>query len=227
MKEGSRATTRKSSGRVRKVIRRGSKRTTGKFPTLKPKKRSVHWESPLERDFLFLLEIDRDVISYREQPLKIKYVLDGKEHLYTPDYLVERVNKKQLIEVKPKEKVQKYELIFRTVSSICERNGYEFVVVTEEQIRVQPRLNNIKFLWRYSRTQITPQHQIACYEFFKNKKETTLDKVMDFFATTGIGKQVVYGLLYQGILEFDLNKRIDSGMAVRFPGATGDAGKES
>jgi hypothetical protein len=202
---------------ARKVIRRGTRRTVGKFPTLKPKKRCVHWESMLERDFYYLLEIDHDVISYREQPLKIEYFLDGKKHRYTPDLLVERAMRKQIVEVKPKKKVQKYDSLFRIASRICQENGYEFLVVTDEEIRAQPKLDNIKLLWRYSRTHICPQHQIACHEFFGMRNEASLREVLEFFASGGISQQVVYGLLYWGILEINLMIPIDVNSTVSLP----------
>ncbi len=65
--------------RVRKFTNRGSTtKVIGKFPSLKNGK-PVWWESQLERDFLYLLEIDDDVVSYYEQPLRIPYRLNGKK----------------------------------------------------------------------------------------------------------------------------------------------------
>jgi TnsA endonuclease N terminal len=203
--------------RARRVIRRGTRRTVGKFPTLKPSKRSVHWESLLERDYYYLLEIDSDVISYREQPLKIEYILDGKKHRYTPDLLVERRCKRQIIEVKLEEKVKKYDLLFRIASEICARNGYEFVVVTDETIRVQPRLNNVKVLWRYSRTQIRPQHQITCQELLTIKSEVALGKIIELLGNGGAGTRVAYALLYWGVLSVDLMKPINKDSLVCLP----------
>lgn len=184
---------------------------------MKPEKRPVHWEGAIERDYFFLLEIDPDVISYHEQPLKIEYVLEGKKHRYTPDLLVERRDRRQLVEVTLRRKVAKREAEFRTIAAVCARHGYEFVVVTEEQIRLQPRLNNVKLLWRYSRTSITPQHQIACQEYFSGRGEATFADLMTFFATKGIGKQVAYGLLYHGLLDFDVMSPLTPESLVRLP----------
>jgi hypothetical protein len=204
--------------RARRVIRRGTRRTVGKFPSLKGGKKSIHWESTLERDLCYLLEIDPDVITFKEQPLKIMYVLDGKVRYYTPDLLVIRKNKKQLVEVKPKNKLQKYIHIFHVISQICEQNGYEFVVLTEKVIRQQPRLNNIKLLWKYSRTVINPQHQIACREFFLKRHVSSLKEVREFFESIGARVQVAYGLLYWGLLEIDLiNQPINLSTSVRLP----------
>ena len=64
-------------------ITNGGRKVIGKFPSIK-NGRMVWWESQIERDYLYLLEIDPDVVSYEEQPLKIRYYLDGEPHLYTP-----------------------------------------------------------------------------------------------------------------------------------------------
>src|SRR5215216_2118746 len=104
--------------RSRKVIRKGTRRVVGKFPSVKPRRKLVHWESQLERDFYYLLEIDPNVVSFREQPLRIEYILNGKLHYYTPDVLVERKQKIQIVEVKPKSKVEKYVEVFRIASQV-------------------------------------------------------------------------------------------------------------
>lgn len=206
--------------RARKVIRKGTRKVVGKFPSVKPTIRFVHWESQLERDFYYLLEIDPNVISFREQPLRIEYVLNGKRCYYTPDVLVERKQKIQIVEVKPKSKVEKYTEIFRIATQVCARYGYEFIVATDEVIRKQPRLENVKLLWRYSRSLIEPEHQIACSEFFSLRQEATLHEVIEFFEFKRVERPIVYGLLYWGILETDLiDKRISMNSVVRLPQA--------
>jgi len=51
-----------------------------------------------KRNYFNMLEIDDDVIRYLPQPLKVD--------IYVPDVLVERKDKKQLVKVKPSEKVK-------------------------------------------------------------------------------------------------------------------------
>lgn len=60
----------------------------------------IWYESLSERDYMYLLEIDPDVLSYSSQPLKIIYTLDNRQRRYTPDFLVERRRQKQIIEIK-------------------------------------------------------------------------------------------------------------------------------
>lgn len=72
----------------------------GYFKSYKNKKQ-LAFESILERDFFMLLEFDRDVVSFEEQPLKISYKLKAKNTRYTPDVLViYKDGSKKIFEVK-------------------------------------------------------------------------------------------------------------------------------
>jgi hypothetical protein len=209
---------------VRKITNKGVKRVIGKFPSLKMR-RLICWESQIERDYIYLLEFDPAVVSYAEQPLRISYHLDGKERHYTPDFLVKRVDKNLIVEVKQVEEAQKEEKqrLFRIASAICARDNYEFVVVTDTMIRVQPRLDNIKLLTRYQRIPIhDPQYQIICYELFSKCSEVRFSEVVQFFASRNIGKQVVFSLLYWGILTVDLTQPITAESGMSFPGCESD-----
>jgi hypothetical protein len=204
--------------RVRDITNSGGKKLIGKFPSLKMG-RIVWYESLLERDYFYLLEIDPDVISYQEQPGLIHYLLDGERHRYTPDLLVWRRDKKQIVEVKPKKRAEeeKFVRLFRIAGETCRKEGYEFVVATDEMIRLQPRLDGIKLLYRYARTPLLPQHQIGCHEFFVGRQEASLEEVTRFFASRGIDQQVVYALIYRGVLSVDLAEPLARGCTVRLP----------
>lgn len=201
--------------RARKITN-GGRKVIGKFPSLKMGK-MVWWESQLERDYIFHLELDRAVISYEEQPLKIRYMLDREVHYYTPDFLVVRHGKKQIAEVKDEESANSddYKLLFRTVAPLFLAEGYEFVVVTEKNIRVQPLLSNIKLLHKYSRTVITYKHQLDTYAYFANSEECVLAELGGFLKSRGGSIQVVYALIYRGMLSIDLSKPVNSQSTVR------------
>src|SRR5205814_2674316 len=84
---------------ARKIPRYGAQKNIGKFFSVKTG--LVAWyESLLERDEMYLLDFDPFVTFWCEQPLKIRYVLNGKIHFYTPDLEVHRLAVKQLVEVK-------------------------------------------------------------------------------------------------------------------------------
>src|SRR5207245_903973 len=141
---------------------------------------------------------------------------------YTPDLEVHRDEKKQVIEVKSQAQVDsgKFDIVFRSAASICAHEGYEYVIVTDKMIRQQPRLDNIKKLWKYARTPILPQHQRLCWQFFQGKPfdEVELGDVIAFFKSKGVGAQVVYSMLFWGILDFDLKQPLNQFTPVKLTG---------
>ncbi len=68
-----------------RLIKKSGVSVVGSFPSLKLDD-LVRYESPLERDFLYFLEYDPQVLSYEMQPMTITMTLsDGQSHRYTPD----------------------------------------------------------------------------------------------------------------------------------------------
>jgi TnsA endonuclease-like protein len=206
---------------IRKIPRYGAgQKNLGKFASVKTG-RVAWYESLLERDYMYLLDYERDVTYWHEQPLRIRFSHGGKVHRYTPDLEVHRAYQKQLIEVKPKHQVDsgKWDFLFSAASSVCEQEGYEFLVVTGEIIRQEPKLGNVKLLWKYARTRVLPQHQLICNQFFQNRKDeaVTLGDLIELFMMRHLPTQTLYSLLFWGALDFDLMEPLDRDSRIAFP----------
>lgn len=210
----------------RKIPRRGSKKNIGKFPSFKMGK-TLWWEALTERDAMFLFEYDREVSSYEEQPDPIHYLLNDKRHRYTPDFRVVRGDQIEIVEVKPKDKLESEGLkeAFAEIAQMCESVGQKFVVITDELIRVEPRLGNIKMLYRYAMIPILLRHQLLCQEFFKSKREARLEALADFLGSERIEvpRQTVYALVYHGYLEIDFMKSLNLDSVISLPGLSQNA----
>ena len=209
---------------VRNIPRYGAgRKNLGKFASVKTG-RVAWYESLLEKDFMYLLDYDCEVSYWHEQPLRIRLSHGGKVHRYTPDLEVHRAAQKQLIEVKPKQEVDsgEWDVLFRAASSICEQEGYEFLVVTDEIIMLQPRLENVKLLWKYARTPVLPQHQIICSQFFRSRKDepVTLGDLIQIFTSKQVPVQTLYSLLFWGALEFDLMQPLDRDSRITIPSSS-------
>jgi hypothetical protein len=204
----------------RKITNKGGvKKYIGLFPSFTLGK-TIWYEGHYERDYLHLLEFDfSDVLNVIGQPCRFYYSVNGKRRRYTPDFLVVRRNKKQIVEVKPKKKAEqeKYQIPFKVAFELSGQNGYEFLVVTEFTIYRQPRLDNIKRLLHYQRVPIYPQHQILCYEFFAGKPEASLGEAMDFFQMKGMEQPVVCALLRWGILNVNLDLPLTPDSLITLP----------
>ncbi|HUS10730.1 MAG TPA: TnsA endonuclease N-terminal domain-containing protein [Pyrinomonadaceae bacterium] len=209
---------------VRKIPKYGAgRKNLGKFASVKTG-RVAWYESLLERDYMYLLDYECDVTYWHEQPLRIRFSYGGKVHRYTPDLEVLRASRKQLIEVKPKHKVDsgEWDVLFRAASSVCEQEGYDFLVLTDEVIRMQPRLENVKLLWKYARTPVLPQHQIMCSQFFQTRKDepVTLGDLIQLFTNKQLPKQTLYCLLFWGALDFDLMQPLDQDSRILLPSSS-------
>lgn len=165
---------------ARKITNTGTSKNINKFFSVKVSTQPICivCESILEKDYMYLLEIDPDVVFFRGQYPQLKYTLDGKPHTYTPDVLIQRKSKdrEQVVEVKSASKVssEKNASLFQIVAPIYQKLGYGFLIITDELIQLQPKLNNIKLLHRYSRVSFTLQNFISCKKYFEDKGTTII-----------------------------------------------------
>lgn len=136
---------------VRKVSNRGGN-IIGRFPSLRLA-RVVDYESSIERDYLYLLDFERAVSWFAEQPLTIDYEDQGKGRRYTPDFHVINNGQHILVECKPQTHVdrEKNQRKFAVARQWCKEQGWAFEVVTDEQLRSGYRLTNIKRLTQFAR----------------------------------------------------------------------------
>lgn len=198
-------------------FRRGSGgKNIGKFFSIKTG-RTLLTDSLLEMDYLYWLDSDPEVRDFTTHPFTLSYVADGKLRRYTPDVLVDRGDKRQVVEVKPAPKAawRRYVLLFRTVAPIFRAKGYEFVVVTSEWVQQKPHLDTLKVLWKYARTKCEPAHQVLCHEFFQTRETATLREITEYFTARNIAVQVVYSLLFWHALTFDLTQPLEPSTAIR------------
>ena len=110
-------------------------------------------ESALEFDACFHLEYSQDITSYEAQPEGFFYEFNGRPCPYTPDFKINHaVNGLQFIEIKPAGKTNDADFIerFKAKRAQATKNGISLILVTDNQIRINPILYNLKLLHRYS-----------------------------------------------------------------------------
>ncbi|WP_181035352.1 TnsA endonuclease N-terminal domain-containing protein [Burkholderia anthinoferrum] len=89
------------------------------------------------------------IASYREQPIRISFPDGDRSRLYTPDYQLELKDGRQfLVEIKPARRLAAPEIRakFDHIEEHMHRLGLPFLVLTDEVIRAQPRLTNLRRL---------------------------------------------------------------------------------
>ena len=125
---------------------------TGAFYSFK-NKRSLLFESKLERDFFLSLEFDKEVTSYEEQPMKLSYRKNGRIYPYTPDCLVHYIDKKScIVEVKYSDEIKEKKVFlkekFDQIEEYLEENDMTFKLFSDLDID-SVSLENMHFIYNY------------------------------------------------------------------------------
>jgi hypothetical protein len=104
-----------------------------KVGTIQSKKGGdVSYRGSWERFFIQLLDSSKIVKSFTYQPFGIQYKFKGSNHTYFPDFLVALKNgDKWIVEIKGAH-VRKDKAKFRAAYEWCNKNGYEWVVISEK-----------------------------------------------------------------------------------------------
>ena len=136
----------------------------GKQTTFFPSRKNgslIVCEVRLEADACFLWEQDKAVVSYREQPERLALKVGGELRTYVPDFAVCYADGSvTFFEIKPDNvfRKPKYLALYRAARRFLHRRGQRFQLLTESQIRQQPRLNNLIKTYSQARG-VTPLEQ--------------------------------------------------------------------
>jgi len=118
--------------------------------------------------------------------------------------VVTRPQKTQVVEVKPSNRAdtEKNLNLFRKIAPICTANNQEFIVVTEQTILLQPRLNNIKprlnnikLLYKYARVPLSLSNYLDCLQYFHSTEPIRLLNAERDLKVQGINRSLLLRLL--------------------------------
>lgn len=150
-----------------RVIKKSGASIVGSFPSFKLGT-SVRYESTLERDLLYHLEFDQNVLWYEMQPFTIrKTMIDGRLRKYTPDCQITHSDfGNAILECKAEGLLLKESTLqqLQIGSNWADENEHEFFLATETALRTKPRLENLKILYRYHRLTIPYNIVEKCLE---------------------------------------------------------------
>lgn len=130
---------------------------TGKIPSQKSN-RMISFESKLERDFIYLFELENYVISILEQPITIEYFVDNKKYKYTPDFYLKTPPKYNniMIEVKYYDDLKKTLPLerekYKAIVKYLENKNVDFKFFTDKcpYIQSDDYKFNVNFLLNYN-----------------------------------------------------------------------------
>jgi TnsA endonuclease N terminal len=107
--------------------------------------RFLEYESLLERDWMLLMDFDREVDWICEQPLRLRYIKDGRSASHVPDLLVWRQGVPELCDVKSEERVDDptFRAQVEATGLACAEAGIRYRVLSEPDRRL---LANVRWL---------------------------------------------------------------------------------
>jgi hypothetical protein len=160
-------------GPVRQPRRGPGSNIVGQFASMKMS-RLVPFESLIERDLLYLADFEQDIVAIEAQPFVIDYKDHaGRQKRYTPDFLLGYADRDLVVECKPATQVGKQEnlLKWEFARQWCAECDWQFVVVTDEQLRRGYRLQNVKLLTQFARHSVLPQVRVAVFSVLNGLPE--------------------------------------------------------
>ncbi|AOY00917.1 TnsA endonuclease N-terminal domain-containing protein [Jeongeupia sp. USM3] len=190
--------------RVRKVVTRRGRNIRGYFPSVKLG-RMVAWESLLERDAILLAELSPGVIHYQEQPEVISYWDGHRQRDYVPDLAITLSDEKVIhIEVKPSSELAKPSLRskYGAIAAHYQRTGTRFRILTELEIRREPRFGNLQMLAVYARHGLwqCPDHS-ELVRLLNDRASLVLAEWDDL-----LGRSTTFRLIAAGLLTCNLEQ---------------------
>ena len=192
----------------RRVVTRSGRGVRGYFPSTKAK-RSIPFESLLERDAILLFEFTPAVITYREYQQREIYYDGTKPRDYYPDFLLELSNERSvLVEVKPYSELQRPRIKtkFAAIAQHFHHVNRWFRILTDQEIRRQPYLDNLTRLAYYKRQFSYESLHVLALERLRQEQPVPLRKCVDDFG----GERVVLCLIANEVLRVDMNKHLTS-----------------
>lgn len=189
------------------------------------------FESPLERDYLILLDFDPQVKSYEVQPVVVP--VQGVSKGYVPDVLVHFhpdaagvSRESELTEIKTSEDYErhreKYAPKFAAAAKFASERDWIFVQKSDKEIRT-PRLANLKFLRAYRRVEPSPSDiEVILGELHKQGGVSTLSRVMAALCPDDEARAhllpTLWHLVAMGSVHVDLDKPLDADVQVLLAG---------
>ena len=196
--------------RSRKVISRSNSKATIKYPSWKGQ-RMIHCESMHELNACFLLDFDKSVTHFTEQPCRVDYINPlGKKLKHYPDFLVFRENGTQEFwEVKADLALESRDVIVResVLRNLLPNFGYEYFLVCGRSMTSGARLKNARYLARNGRVALEITDFNSSVEFFLPSNILTWDEFAPFI-NVGKCNRVLSRLILEGYVQIDENKSL-------------------
>ncbi len=185
---------------VRKVVRRSHTTHVGWFASRKFDQ--IGYESHLERDFLRLCEADPAVTFLREQPCTLFYADEnGVTRDHTPDFALVRNGAAVIVETKYADDAAKYAYRTKVLTRELALRGIAYEMMTEHEIRREPRLGNAVELLRGRGTEPSPEFAEKVLELLlASANGVAVGDIPEILGVARDARYAVYAMILDGAI---------------------------
>lgn len=202
---------------ARTIISSAPHRIVGGFDLPNRTPYPLEWESYLERVCYATLAMSLDVEWMASQPVELKFHLSGVPHRYFPDLVIRGPFGECFVEVKPlailvsDENLERYVEVARLLRAA----GKKIAFLTDSQILVSRRENNVLFIRRYLSGALTVDTIAAVHANLKDEP-LPIDVLM---RRASIDLREVYTMVAQRHLHLDWDRVIGLSTLVSLAGS--------
>ncbi len=166
--------------------------------------RFLEYESLLERDWMLLMDFDREVEWICEQPLRLTYVKDGTRASHVPDLLVWRSGTFELCVVKSTERLEDPVFVaqVRATGLACAETGWGYRVLSEPD---RQRLVNVRWLAGYRERPADLDGERARMVSWLATGSATIGELLADAREPALARPVLMHLLWAGDASVDLS----------------------
>jgi hypothetical protein len=169
--------------------------------------RFLEYESLLERDWMLLLDFDREVERICEQPLRLRYLKDDKPASHVPDLLVWRAGTPELCDVKSEERLEDPEFVAQVEATglACAEASFGYRVLSEPDRQL---LVNVRWLAGFRGRPADPDGERARMLSMLGVEARTVGALLGGAREPMLARPVLMHLLWTGEAVADLSQAV-------------------
>ena len=176
--------------------------------------RFLEYESLLERDWMLLMDFDREVEWICEQPLRLRFLKDQRLVSHVPDLMVWRVGTPELCDVKSGERLEDPGFLAQVEATglACAEAGFGYRVLSEPDSQ---RLVNVRWLAGFRERPPDPDSERSRMLSVLAAGSLTIGELLADAREAMLARPVLMHLLWAGDALADLSGPIDGDTIVR------------
>ena len=176
--------------------------------------RFLEYESLLERDWMLLMDFDREAEWICEQPLRLRYVKDQRPASHVPDLLVWRAGMPELCDVKSEERLEDPGFLAQVEGTglACAEAGFGYRVLSEPDPQL---LVNVRWLAGFRERPPDPDSERSRMLSVLAAGALTIGELLADAREVMLASPMLMHLLWAGDALADLSGPIDDDTIVR------------